>query len=138
MHSDEQWPDVQFGVGPFSMLSSAENQDRSGTRHSERAVRYHVERLLSAGESRGSIAIQSADIGQAVLVDANWWEDPEERKLFVDMLRLIRSLAAQPALAPFIVHEVVPWPQYQSDEEIADALQMACPSREFCECHYGA
>jgi choline dehydrogenase len=123
MRSDKHWPDVQFGVGPFSMRSSAEIKADPGRGALEEQPGLTLNGYYLRPKSRGSVAIQSSDIGQAVLVDANWWGDPEDRKLFVAMLRLMRSFAAQPALAPFIVHEVVPGPQYQSDEEIAEALQ---------------
>ncbi|WP_224008961.1 MULTISPECIES: GMC family oxidoreductase [Paraburkholderia] len=123
MRSEPHWPDVQFGVGPFSMRSSEEIKADPGRGALEDQPGITLNGYYLRPKSRGSVAIQSADIAQPVLVDANWWGDPEDRKLLIDMLRLMRKFAAQSALAPYIVREVTPGPQYQSDDEIFQALQ---------------
>lgn len=123
MRSAPHWPDVQFGVGPFSMRSSEEIKADPGRGALEDEPGLTLNGYYLRPRSRGNVAIQSADVAQPVLVDANWWGDPEDRKLLVEMLRLMREFAAQPALAPYIVREVVPGAQHQSDEEIFEALK---------------
>ncbi|RZF59232.1 glucose-methanol-choline oxidoreductase [Sphingomonas populi] len=123
MRSDPQWPDVQFGIGPFSMRSSEEIKTDPGRGALEQKPGLTLNGYYLRPKTRGSVAIQSADINVPISVDANWWGDPEDRQLFVEMLRLMRKFASRPALADFIVHEVVPGEECQTDEQIGEALK---------------
>jgi choline dehydrogenase len=65
------------------------------------------------------------------IVSARWEDKPEihcaylstaeDRKVAADGLRLTRRIAGMPALAPYRPEEFLPGPQYQSDEELAQA-----------------
>ncbi|SAK52453.1 glucose-methanol-choline oxidoreductase [Caballeronia glebae] len=123
MRAQPHWPDVQFGIGPFSMRSSAQIKADPGRGALEDQPGLTLNGYYLRPKTRGSVAIQSADIADSVLVDANWWGDPDDRKALVEMLRLMRAFAAQPALATYIVKEVVPGTYYETDDEIAEALQ---------------
>lgn len=57
------------------------------------------------------------------MVDANWWGHPDDKRDLIEMVRLCRRFAAQPALAEYTVREVTPGEQYQTDDEIAQALE---------------
>ncbi len=123
MRGPTHWPDVQFGVGPFSMRSSEEIKADPARGALEDKPGLTLNGYYLRPKTRGHVAIRSANIEDPIDVDANWWGDPEDRKLLVDMLRLMRRFAAQPALANFIEHEVVPGDACQTDEQIGEALK---------------
>ena len=122
MESDPAWPDVQFGIGPFSMRSSAEIKADPGRGALEDKPGLTINGFYLRPRTRGSVAITSADIAQPIGVDANWWGDPEDRRVMISILRLMRRFAAQPALADFLVEEVIPGPAHDSDEELSQVL----------------
>jgi choline dehydrogenase len=84
---------------------------------------YTLNALYLRPGSRGCVSVTSGDIADPVLIDPNWWGDPEDRRTVVEMLRLLRRFVAQPALAPFTVEEITPGSKYQTDEEIAAVLE---------------
>jgi choline dehydrogenase-like flavoprotein len=70
-------------------------------------------------QSQGEIAIRSADPDVPPCIDANYFSSEVDRKAAVSMYRWLRRLAAQPALAPFIVDATTPPASVdQTDEEI--------------------
>ncbi|WP_428333199.1 GMC family oxidoreductase [Novosphingobium sp.] len=119
----DHWPNVQIGIGPFSMRSSEEMKADPGRGALESEPGYTLNGYYLRPKTRGSVAIQSADIAQPVLVDANWWGDPDDRRALIDMTRLMRRYAAQPALHDYTVREVSPGAAVETDEDIAHALE---------------
>lgn len=117
------WPEVQIGFGPFSMRSSEEMKADPGRGALESEPGYTLNCYYLRPKTRGAVAITSADIADPILVDANWWGDADDRKFLVKIVRLCRRLAAQTALEPYTVREVSPGAQFQSDEEIGEALE---------------
>ena len=67
-------------------------------------------------ESRGHIRIKSADPTVYPTIVANYLSDPLDQEVAVASLRIGRKIAEQPALAPYIDHEMNPGPDFQSDE----------------------
>lgn len=118
-----QWPDVQFGVGPFSMRSSEEIKADPGRGALEDKPGITVNAISLRPKSRGIVSIRTADVADMVEVDANWWGDPADKAFMVEMVRLVRRYMRQPALANFVGDEVVPGPQIESDEQIAEVLE---------------
>lgn len=77
-------------------------------------------------ESQGEIRIQSADADAALLVDANHLSAEIDRRKFVAATRWNRRLAAQPALRPWVMEEIMPGPAIQTDEDIlANAMNFS-------------
>jgi choline dehydrogenase len=70
--------------------------------------------------SRGSIHAAGPDPLAPPAIRANYLADESDRRTLVDMLRLVRRMAAQPALAPFIVAERRPGPEVDDDEGLLD------------------
>ncbi len=116
------WPDVQFGVGPFSMRSHEEIKADPGRGALEDQPGITVNAIALRPKSRGSVSIRSADVADGIDVDANWWGDPADKAQLVEMVRLVRRYMGQPALARFVGEEVVPGAAAQSDAEIGEAL----------------
>ncbi|WP_240704810.1 GMC family oxidoreductase [Croceicoccus sediminis] len=123
MDAPKDWPDVQIGIGPFSMRSSEEIKADPGRGALESEPGYTLNGYHLRPKTRGSVAITGGNIDAPLTVDANWWGDPDDRKTLVRIVRLFRRLAGQPELARYTVGEITPGPEYQTDEEIGSALE---------------
>lgn len=123
MRSPANWPDVQFGIGPFSMRSSEERKADPGRGALEDKPGITVNAIALRPRSRGSVSIRSGDIADGVDIDANWWADPADKAFMVDMVRLVRRYMRQPALARFVGEEVIPGASVETDADIASALE---------------
>lgn len=66
-------------------------------------------------QSRGFIHIRSRNPREYPRIDPHYLADHEDRETAVALLRLIRRIAAQPALRPFIVKEQRPGPKVGDD-----------------------
>ncbi|MDH4188641.1 MAG: GMC family oxidoreductase N-terminal domain-containing protein [Betaproteobacteria bacterium] len=73
--------------------------------------------------SRGSVHLRSADPFDAPEIRANFLSAEEDLRAVIEGVRLARRVAAQPALARFVVREVRPGPGSASDTELADYLR---------------
>ncbi|HBX55669.1 GMC family oxidoreductase [Pseudomonas sp. UBA2684] len=110
-------PDAQIGVSLFSM-------DGDGNQ-----VMIDKQPGLTIGgyflrpQSQGEIRIQSADPAMPPQIVANYLSAEVDRSSAISLFRWFRRLAAEPALKPFIVHELTPGPQVESDEEILAAFR---------------
>ncbi|MDO7834148.1 GMC family oxidoreductase N-terminal domain-containing protein [Sphingobium sp. HBC34] len=123
MRSPADWPDVQFGIGPFSMRSSEEMKADPGRGALEDKPGITVNAIALRPKSRGSVSIRSGDVADMVDIDANWWGDPADKAFMIDMVRLVRRYMAQPALKRFVGDEVVPGASVQTDDQIGEALE---------------
>ena len=93
-------PDIQFHLGLGSGIEAG------------------VERLRNAGvtlnsaylhpRSRGTVRLASADPAAAPLIDPNYWEDPHDRAMSIEGLRIAREMMRQPALKPYVLAERLP------------------------------
>ncbi|MCA4134829.1 GMC family oxidoreductase [Arthrobacter sp. M4] len=70
--------------------------------------------------SKGTIRLASADPKDKPIVDPRYFTDEEGRdeRLLVEGIRLARELAKSEALKDWIVQEVAPGPELQTDEEL--------------------
>ncbi len=108
---DLERPDVQVGIGPFT--STAE-----GVRPYPAITLFGY---TLRPESRGEVAITSADPGVSPRINANYMATPYDRQNAIAIFRWLRKLAAQPALAPYIEHEILPGPDIEEDEALLEA-----------------
>ncbi len=110
-------PDAQIGVSLYSM-------DGDGN-----TVAIDKQPGLTLGgyflrpQSQGELRIQSADPSVPPQIHGNYLSADIDRTSGIALVRWFRRLAAQPALKPFIVNELTPGPQVQTDEEILAALR---------------
>ena len=70
--------------------------------------------------SRGSIHARSRDPLEHPRIEPNYFTAEGDRRTGVAMLRLIRRVAAQPAIASLIVRETRPGPEVKDDEALLD------------------
>jgi choline dehydrogenase len=71
--------------------------------------------------SRGHVRIASADSYAAPKITPNYLSTAEDRKTAAAALNLTRTIVAAPALAKFEPVEFKPGPQYQTEDELAEA-----------------
>lgn len=110
-------PDAQIGVSLYSM-------DGDGNK-----VEIDKQPGLTIGgyflrpESQGEVRIQSTDATVPPQINANYLSAEIDRTSAIALFRWFRRLAAQPVLKPFIVSELTPGAEVESDEQILAALR---------------
>jgi len=103
-------PDVQFHFLPFSTAKTMlELHPFPGMTISACQLR---------PESRGTIRLASADPMAKALIQANYLATETDRRCMVEGIKLGRRLAAAPALARWVEHEIVPGAERASDDEV--------------------
>ncbi len=117
------WPDVQLGISPFSMVSSEDEKSEAGRGATEQAPGITVVGFYLRPKSRGTVEIRSTDIADPPRLFANWLADDADRASVVTMIKTIRHLMRQPALADYVGAETVPGAKAGSDAEIERAAQ---------------
>ncbi len=105
-------PDIQFHLGLGSGIEAG------------------VAKLKNAGvtlnsaylhpRSRGTVRLASADPAAAPLIDPNYWEDPHDRAMSIEGLKIAREIMSQAALKPFVEAERLPGPHAVTDEDLFD------------------
>jgi choline dehydrogenase len=107
---DVELPDVQFHFLPLSA-------DRPGLGlHTFSGVTVSVCQLRP--ESRGTIAIASADPAAHPRIVSNYLAVEADRRVLLDGMRLVRRVTGQAPFAKFVVREHLPGPQAASDEAL--------------------
>jgi 4-pyridoxate dehydrogenase len=74
-------------------------------------------------ESRGHVALASADPFAAPRIHQNFLSAPRDWDSLRAGFRIARDLAARPAMAPFIDHEFFPGPACETDAQIDDHIR---------------
>ncbi len=75
--------------------------------------------------SRGHVHLASPDPTADPVIDPRYLAEPEDREDVVASVRLAREVAAQGALARFIVRETRPSEQARTDEELLDYVKQS-------------
>ena len=77
---------------------------------------FHVCQLRP--ESRGRVGLRSADPKDDPAIFANYLSSEEDRRALREGVRMMRQVAAQAALKPYIKEEYAPGPSVETDDEI--------------------
>jgi choline dehydrogenase-like flavoprotein len=109
-------PNLQFHIQPLSL-------DKFGDPlHPFPAITLSVCNLRPT--SRGSIHARSPDPHAKPVIEPNYLATPEDQRVAVDSLKLVRRIAAQEPLAQFHAEELRPGPAAQSDDELLAAARL--------------
>ena len=102
-------PDAQIYFINFSTAK------RGGVLHRHSGFSLSVSQLQV--ESRGSVAIRSADPGEPPAIRYNYLATANDRRVMVEGLKIVRRIARTPPLADYVAEEVLPGAKATSDEE---------------------
>ena len=84
----------------------------------EHGYQVHIGPMYS--DVRGSVKITSTDPRKHPALRFNYLSTPNDRREWVEAIRVARDILAQPAFAPFDGGELSPGPGVETDEEILD------------------
>ena len=111
-------PDIQFHILPATMdLEKLFNEQKMEL---EGAPGLTIAPCQLRPESRGHIRIKSADPSTYPAIFANYLSDPLDQEVTVAGLKWARKIAAQPAIAPLIDHEMNPGADFASDAALLE------------------
>jgi choline dehydrogenase len=90
-------------------------------------------------DARGSVRITSADPRAHPALRFNYLSTEQDRREWVQAIRVARHILGQPAFGPFDAGEVSPGPQVRTDEEILDWVgrQAETALHPSCTCRLG-
>ncbi|HEY0521104.1 MAG TPA: choline dehydrogenase [Ilumatobacteraceae bacterium] len=90
--------------------------------------------------SRGSVQITSTDPKAKPALRFNYISTPEDRREWVEAIRIARRILNQPAMEPFNGGEVSPGPSVDTDEQILDWVRTDGETalHPSCTCRMGA
>jgi choline dehydrogenase len=108
-------PDVQFHFFPYS----TDRTDPSLHRFSG----FTMSVCKLRPESRGTVEVKSADPYATPAIQPNFLEREADVATMLDGLKLVRGLAATPALARWITAEHDPGPDCKGDEQLVDFIR---------------
>jgi choline dehydrogenase len=78
---------------------------------------------LIAPRSRGTIRLASADPMVAPVIDPQFLAEPDDLKVIVEGLEMIRTIMADPAIKGHVKEEAEPGPAYTGDQLRAEAVR---------------
>ncbi len=112
---DAARPDVQFHFQPLSLDSY------DGKLHPFPGFTMSVCQLRPS--SRGHVALASPDPKASPRIHAKYLDTSEDRETMIAGVRLLRRIAAAPALAARVAEEWKPGPAVASDEDVLDYIR---------------
>jgi choline dehydrogenase len=126
--------DVPYPNLMFHFLPIAVRYDGSKPA-GDHGYQVHIGPMYS--NSRGSVKIVSPDPAVHPAIRFNYISTPEDRREWVEAIRLARTILSQPAMGPFNGGELSPGPGVETDEQILDwvggqgetALHPSCTCR---------
>jgi choline dehydrogenase len=111
-------PDIQINMSGWS----AYERLRTGIKpHPFSAFTFSPVHLRPDG--RGTVRIKSADPLAAPAIQFNFLASDYDFQALIYGTRISRQIAAQPALKPYIVEEVIPGPQCDSDDALRQEIR---------------
>ncbi|MTH99061.1 GMC family oxidoreductase [Roseibium sp. RKSG952] len=102
-------PDIQFHLGLGTGIESGVASMPNGG--------VTLNACYLRPRSRGSVRLQSSNPSDRPLINPNYLEDPRDRELSIEGLKLAQSILAQDPLSPFIKAERLPGPGVKTDED---------------------
>lgn len=108
-------PDVQYHILPAT--PDLEKMATTGEMELEHLPGLTIAPCQLRPESTGHIRIKSANPAEYPSIFANYLADPLDQQTIVDGLKWARKIAQQPALAPYVDHELHPGEACVTDEQ---------------------
>ena len=130
-NDEAPYPNVQFHFLPLAIRYDG---SQPGSGH---GYQMHVGPVLS--DARGSVRAVSTDPRIHPSLRFNYLSTAQDRREWVEAVRMTRDILGQPALAPFDAGEISPGPEVESDAEILDwvARDAETALHPSCSCRMG-
>jgi choline dehydrogenase-like flavoprotein len=131
-------PDAQLYMGGFTFARGDDNFPVP-LADVERLPGLTIYGQLLRLTSEGSVGITSPDPDAPLAIAPNWLSTPEDERVAIDMVRVMRRWMSQKALAPYLGQELVPGAACQSDEDILRAFRRLslCGTHAVATCRMG-
>ncbi len=113
-------PDVMVRI---YHISGKDRYSRSGIGGIDKFSGFSIGGFMLYPRSRGSVHCASADPKAFPAIQPNYLQDELDRRTAVGMLRLIRKIAAQPALQGVIIQEERPGKSADTDADLLDYIK---------------
>jgi choline dehydrogenase len=114
------YPDIRVQISLISGKNRLSSSIKTGI---DNFSGFHIGAYFLYPESRGSVHIKSPDAAEAPRIHANYLSHELDREVIVKAMQVIRKIAAQPALAKFIVREVRPGPAVATEDALLDYVR---------------
>jgi len=111
-NDDYTYPNIMYHFLPLAVRYDGEKAD---TKH---GFQVHVGPMYS--NSRGRVKIKSTDPKEHPSILFNYLSTEQDRREWVEAVRLTREIISQEALSPYNSGEISPGSSVQTDEEILD------------------
>lgn len=113
-------PDVKIQI---ALISGADRYSRSKEMGIDRHPGFSLGAFMLRPHSRGSVHAVSRDPATAPAMCANYISHPEEKQTYIDSLKKMREIAAQPAFAKLLRQETRPGPDVTDEEGLMDYMR---------------
>ncbi len=128
-NDDVEWPNVMFHFLPLAIRYDGSSPARG------HGYQVHVGPMTS--DVRGEVMVRSLDPREKPSLRFNYLSTPDDRREWLEAVRVARHILTQPAFEPYDGGELSPGPQVASDEEILawvardaeTALHPSCTAR---------
>lgn len=115
-NEDVDYPNLMYHFLPVAVRYDGQKAD---TKH---GFQVHVGPMYS--DARGSLKIRSKDPREHPSMVYNYLSTEQDRREWIEAVRLTRNIMAQPAMNPYNAGEISPGPSVQTDEEILEWVKM--------------
>ncbi|WP_044564009.1 GMC family oxidoreductase [Azospirillum sp. B4] len=109
-------PDLQFFASPGTVDTAATL--KTGRITMEQDPGMTLASYVMRPRSRGSVHVRSADVRDAPAILPHYLEDETDQRIMIAGLTWCRRVLNQPALAPYLDHELIPGANQQGDEAL--------------------
>lgn len=133
-------PDIQCFIGGAT-LAQGEEDVAVPTAGVNRLPGMTVSTAILRATSEGSLAITSPDPAVPLKIHPNWLSTEDDCQTAIALVRFVRKLMSQPAIAPYVTREIAPGLQgNDSDEQIVKAVRrhLSCGTHAVATCRMGS
>lgn len=128
-NEEEAYPNLMFHFLPLAIRYDGSSPA------GDHGYQVHVGPMVS--DARGTVRLRSADPEARPELRFNYLSTDQDRREWVEAIRVARRILGQPAFAPYDAGEVSPGPGVETDEQILDwvrrdaetALHPSCTTR---------
>lgn len=119
-HPDLESPDLKIQL---ALISGKDRFSRTKASGIDPFSGFSIGVFKIRPESRGSVHIKSADPLENPAIEVNYLSDPADIATYRRAVKIVRSIASQPSLQPFIKRETRPGPEVTNEQELIEYIR---------------